>query len=79
MRNRSPGTSRQLTDLVTSQPSRAQSPGGLINFQQAFADVNEYGEDWGPSTSFTDGNFQTWYILHLDIKTQHLRHALDFI
>ena len=50
MRTRLQAQSVQPADLVT--PPRVNSPGGLINFRQASAGVNEYGEDGGPSTSF---------------------------
>ena len=45
----------QPTDSVTLP--RAYPPGGLTNFQQALAGVNERNEDEGPSNSFAEGNF----------------------
>ena len=55
MRTRSQTRSEQPTGLVTLP--RAQTPGGLRNFRQASACVNEYNEDGGPSALFADGNF----------------------
>ena len=55
MKTRSQAKSVQPTDIVT--PPRAHSPGGLENFRQALAGVNEYHEEGGPSISFAEGNF----------------------
>ena len=38
-------------------PPRAHPPGGLENFWQTSAGVNNYNEDGGPSVLFAEGNF----------------------
>ena len=55
MRTRLQARSAQPADSVT--PPRAHPPGGLGNFRQASAGVNEQNEERGPSNSFADGNF----------------------
>ena len=47
--------SAQPADLVA--PPTADPPGGLTNFRQASAGVNEYSDEGGPSSSFADGGF----------------------